>query len=509
MPLIAVIDVGTNGMRLTIANVSKQRSYRIVHSAREPVRLGHDVFSKGVISASTTLRAVAGFRRFREQIDQYSVHSLKATGTSALREARNRDEFLARVRDASGIEIAVIGSEEEARLVHVAAKQRINLKDKLALLVDIGGGSVEISVADDKRIVTTESYAIGSVRLLQILQEQKIGEKHFNRLVRQYVDATHRRLRKEIGRLKIQMCIGTGGSIESLGDLRRAMYGKNSVPKISLEELRSVVSLLHSLSYEERIQRLKLRPDRADVIVPAGIVLQSILEESGIKEVCVPGVGLKDGLLLETIDELYSGDRDALRHQVLQSALQLGRRYSFDEPHAQTVSRFALSANFDQLKRHHQLNEECRWLLHIAALLHDIGQFVSLSNHQRHTFYLLQASPVIGLTRRQMALVAYVARYHRKTTPKVGQKGFDGLTPKEQNIVITLTAILRLADALDHEHVSKIDALQIRFRKPAFIMKLSGKGDMLLEKWAIAGKRGLFEEVFGGELVVKEARAAD
>jgi exopolyphosphatase/guanosine-5'-triphosphate,3'-diphosphate pyrophosphatase len=304
--------------------------------------LDKDVFTTGTIGEATIRRALEGLRRFREQIDQFSVRQLKAVGTSALRKASNRDEFLLRVRRSTGIEVSVIGAEEEARLVHLAARERLNLKNKLALLVDIGGGSVEVSVADDKRIVFTESYAIGSVRLLQILEEARIGEKRFNQLVRQYVTATHRRLKKELGHLKVQLCVGTGGSIESLADIGRNMRGKNGVYSLSRSDLRGIMKLLHSLSYEDRIQQFRLRPDRADVIVPAGIVLQSILEQSGLEQVEVPGIGLKDGLLLETISELHNRPKHSLHDQVIASARQLGSRYHFDEIHAETVSRLDL-----------------------------------------------------------------------------------------------------------------------------------------------------------------------
>jgi exopolyphosphatase/guanosine-5'-triphosphate,3'-diphosphate pyrophosphatase len=387
--------------------------------------------------------------------------------------------------------------------VHLAAKEKVNFRNKLALLVDIGGGSVEVSVADEKNILVSESYTIGSVRLLQILGEEKIGEKRFNQLVRQYVDATHRRLKKEIGSLKIQMCIGAGGSIESLAELRREIYSKHSASHVSLDELRGVMKMLHSLSFQERIQQLRLRPDRADVIVPAGIVLLTILEQAGLQEVNVPGIGLKDGLLLETISELFHRERNSLHEQVLTSALQVGHKYCFDEQHAQTVSRLAMSI-FDQLEPYHGLNSECRMLLQVAALLHDVGQFVSLSNHHRHTFYLLQASPVIGLNRKQMDLVAHIARYHRKSVPKLSHKSFENLTPKERLVIAKLASILRLADALDHEHGSKVHAVYLQYRKPGYILTLAGEGDMLLERWAVANKRGLFEEVFGGELIVEE-----
>src|SRR5438093_5145008 len=220
----------------------------------------------------------------------------------------NRDAVLKAVNKASGIQISIIGGEEEARLIHLAAKATVNLKNKVALLIDIGGGSVEVVLADDTNVLCTESYAMGTVRLLKILDE-KAGEERFNRLVTEYVDATQRRLEQEIGNQKIDVCVGTGGSIEALGELRKELFAKNSNQKVTAEELKSLVKKLRGTTFEERIQNLRLRPDRADVIVPAAIVLQKIVQQAGVGEVLIPGVGLKDGVLLEIISQVRDQEK--------------------------------------------------------------------------------------------------------------------------------------------------------------------------------------------------------
>src|SRR6185369_6912557 len=215
MPTIAAIDVGSNAIRLAIANVNADSSYQIVYNVREPVRLGQDVFTKGTISAHTIDKMVETFTNFKKKLEEHSVTRVKAVGTSAVREATNRDVVLKAVNKAAGIELVVIGGEEEAWLIHLAVKTTVNLKNKVALLVDIGGGSVEVVLADDSNVLCTESYSMGSVRLLKILDE-KAGEERFNQLVTEYVDATQRRLEQEIKNQKIDICVGTGGSIESI-----------------------------------------------------------------------------------------------------------------------------------------------------------------------------------------------------------------------------------------------------------------------------------------------------
>jgi exopolyphosphatase/guanosine-5'-triphosphate,3'-diphosphate pyrophosphatase len=502
VPTIAAIDVGSNAIRLAIANANADGGYQTIYSVREPVRLGQDVFTKGTISAHTIDRTIQTFIDFKQQLEQHHVTHVKAVGTSALREATNRDAVLRSIAKATGIEISIIGGEEEARLIHQAAKQVVNLKSKVALLIDIGGGSVEVVLADDTTVLATESYSMGSVRLLKILDE-KAGEERFNQLVTEYVDATQRRLAQEIGNQKIDICVGTGGSIESIGDLRRDFFDKNSNQKVTADELKSLVKKLRATTFEERIQNLRLRPDRADVIVPAAIVLMKIVQQAGVTEVVIPGVGLKDGVLLEILSQLRDQEKRIHCEQVVDSARRLGKKYFFDEKHAVIVARLALQI-FDQMQTFHELDSEARMVLEVAALLHDIGHYVNVANHHKHTMYLIQSSPLIGLTQLQMEMVANVARYHRKSAPKLQHKPYEDLAPKQRLTISKLAAILRLADALDHEHASTVESVEIEYKRPRFQFRLKGKGDMLLEKWALAAKRDMFESVFDANVVVED-----
>jgi exopolyphosphatase/guanosine-5'-triphosphate,3'-diphosphate pyrophosphatase len=183
--------------------------------------------------------------------------------------------------------------------------------------------------------------------------------------------------------------------------------------------------------------------------------------------------------------------------------MRLGRKYYFDEKHATIVSKLALQI-FDQTKSFHQLDDEARLILEVAALLHDIGHYINVANHHKHTLYLIQSSPLIGLTSLQMDMVANVARYHRKSPPKLQHKPYEDLAPKQRMIISQLAAILRLADALDHEHASTVDSVEVEYKRPRFLFRLKGKGDMLLEKWALAAKRDMFESVFDANVVVED-----
>jgi len=503
MPTLAAIDVGSNAIRLTVGTAGGDRQLTVLEDIREPVRLGQDVFSRGVIAEDTIDRAVGAFRRFDETIRRHGAIWTRAVATSATREAQNKEIFIDRVAQASGIDLATIGPEEEARLIHIAVSAKINLKDKLAMLVDIGGGSTEVTLATSESIVSTESFKMGSVRLLQLLEGGHPHEHHFTQLVQEYVDATQRRIRREIGERDIDLCVGTGGNIETLGDLRREVLSKERSSPLNASELSSLIKTLCSMTYPERVQRLGLRPDRADVIVPAAIIIQNIMKQAGVDELHIPKVGLKDGILLDMVQELFGDKRRLNRDQVLGSAMQLGEKYSFDEQHATTVARLAV-ALFDQTRGLHHLGLEQRLLLEVAALLHDIGTFVNVAGHHKHTQYLLLASPLIGLTQDQSAIIANVARYHRKSMPKPQHEPYRILSTKDRVVVAKLAAILRLADAMDNEHASKVREVEAEWNKPDFTVRLRGEGDLLLEKWALLKKAPMFEEVFSVKFSIAE-----
>ncbi len=506
---LAAIDIGSNAIRLSIGRVENDLKITVLDNVREPVRLGRDVFTKRVISEESIDAAVDAFKRFKEAIERSNVTFTRAVATSALREAMNRDSFIEKVARNAAVNIDIIGPEEEARLIHLAIAEKINLKNKTALLIDIGGGSTEVTLTVDGSIISTDSFRLGTVRLLQVLEEKKHGEKKFNQLAQEYVEATQKRLKKEIGGRKVDLCVGTGGNIEALADLRKDLLNKERNGQFSAGDLGIMVKKLISLSYEDRIQQLRLRPDRADVIVPASVILQEIVKVAGIEEVTVPGVGLKEGILIDMGQTFYGEQKYPKRDQVITSALEIGRKYSFDEQHGTSVARYA-GELFDQTKDLHNLALEHRLLLEVAAMLHDIGSYISMTAHHKHTYYLLTATPIIGLSQNQMQIVANVARYHRKSFPKIQHESYKGLSSKDRIVVSKLAAILRLADAMDNEHASRVESFTVDYprdpsdKKAKFTIRLHGNADLLLERWALMNKGEMFEDVFGVKVTVED-----
>lgn len=495
---ISAIDVGSNAMRMVIGEVDESAQVRTIENIRFPVRLGQDVFDKGYLEEKTIQQTEEVFSRFKQMVENYNIHQLRAVATSAAREAANSDLLVDRVFRTSGIEIEIISGDEEARLVHLAVAHMLNLKNKRSLLIDIGGGSVEVTLSTGRNIISTDSYSMGTVRLLQKLNGSK--SKHpLGDLVREYVEAARFRIERDLGDEEIQICAGTGGNVEEIGRLRQKLLKAESDRFITLEELAKLINRLERMTYEERMQKLKLRADRADVILPASIVLHLIAEESGVKQIMIPNVGLKDGILLDIAEGLSRSLHPRHREQAWESALHMGHKYQFNEKHARLTSRLAARL-FEQSQPLHHLEESNLLLLEIAALLHDIGHFIGTADHDQHGYYLLNNHPLIGLSQREQAIVANLVRYHRGQSPSTHDENFKSLPQKDRLIVIKLSALLRLADSLDINHMENVTDVTLKHIGPVWRLKTTGKKDQLLTKWAFDKRKSQFRDVFGVSL---------
>jgi exopolyphosphatase/guanosine-5'-triphosphate,3'-diphosphate pyrophosphatase len=493
----AAIDVGSNAIRLLCGELADPASRPVVlHSERAPIRLGHSVFLSGRLADEPIGAAIEALRSFKDTMASLGVALYRAVATSAVREAKNGEAFVARVRKEVGLELLVISGAEEARLVHAGVRRALPLGARRHVIADLGGGSVEVMLVDETGILWSESHTLGSVRLLEELSRPDEEPGHLRTLLSEYV-AGLRIPPTPPGGPPIGGFIATGGNIESLAELAGARPG-DPAAKISLERLRAVIESLARLSFRERVTTLKLREDRADVILPAALVYERLCVLCGCDEILVPFVGLKDGLLVDLVEEASGKhERSDQERQTIAAATALARRYLADEAHGLQVAQLALQL-FDQLAEAdlHSLGDRERRILLAAAVLHDIGQFVGYRSHHKHTLYLLANSELPGFSPHEMLLVANVSRYHRKSEPSPRHESFARLPDADQRTVTQLAAILRLVDALDREHRQLVSALQVKLDGRDLELRLEGRGDLLIEKWLIRRKGELFSRVF-------------
>lgn len=492
---VAAVDVGSNAIRFVAAEFTAPLAYTTLADARIPVRLGHDVFLTGRLAPDAMAAAVEGLGGFRRQMDALGIEHYRAVATSATRESRNAAEFVERARREAGIELEVITGSEEARLGFEAVRSRVRFGEDRWILVDLGGGSVEVSLVDATGILWSESHVMGSVRLLEELQASGEEPGRFQRLMREY--AATLQIPVLAQQWKPRGVIATGGNIEALARLTGHEPGPEPA-RLPLAELRAALELLGRLSFRQRVEQLGLREDRADVILPAAMIYERVAALARAEEIVVPWAGLKDGLLVDLVDDLvtHQAHEDRKERHALAGAVALGRRYRFDEAHALHVARLAGSL-FDQLAELHRLPPPDRRVLLAAAVLHDIGTFVGYKKHHKHSFYLISQSEVPEFTPLEIAIMANLARYHRKGVPAAHHEAFTQLSPEDRDRVVRLASLLRIADALDREHTQSVRAVRARIARGAVRLEVDGTGDLLLERWALRRKANLFGETFG------------
>ena len=317
---IAGIDVGSNAIRLIIGERDSLGAIHILDKVREPLRLGKDVFSRGEIRRKTQDRMIAAFKKFKKVIDHQQVDFVFAVGTSALREASNGGKVCTEIKIATGIDLKAIGGSREAELVHCAIQSKINNELGAIGLIDIGGGSVEVGFSESSVLKNRQSFPLGTVRLLQIINENDWNESHLEDFLDHEMDKVFKYVDEKAPTLPIEIAVGTGGNMECMGRLRVVLLKKPSFYEIFTEEVEEILNHIKNMSIKDRVQYLRLRPDRADVIFPALCVTHRLLRKMGAKKLCLPNVGLKEGLLYEGFN-LYDRKDDSGELQEFNSLL--------------------------------------------------------------------------------------------------------------------------------------------------------------------------------------------
>ena len=507
----AVIDVGSNAIRCQVAVVDHPKHYRVLEQERQPVRLGHDVFQTGKLNPQTVEAALKVLSNFKKIFDRFRVKSLRAVGTSALREASDGRAFIRRAAKI-GVPLEILSEQEEARLISLGIMSGLRFHLPLGLFVDIGGGSVELSVANPTNTFCLFSLPLGAVRLTEKFiahdPPQRKEVKELRAFVRAQLGPTMRRIQRE----KFTMAFGSAGTITALAETDTRVTGNSnrtgSLTVLRRPRLKSLLEILMNEPAAERAAMISGDPKRADIIVAGGFVLYEIMSEFGLDYIFVSRRGLRDGLMVDLLQRHYADSGpwhpDADRAESLD---QISQKYLFDARHAHHVSQLALNL-FYQLHDLHRLPEKYASMLNAAALVHDIGLFIAGPKHHKHSYYLIKSSGMKSFNKLDLEVVANIARYHRKAHPSPKHLGFSQLSPTNQDVVRKLSAILRVADALDFRAEQRVDSVSCALNKNQKALTISAASAANLRdeiEWAL-NKGRLIQEVFNVKLSLKQTR---
>jgi exopolyphosphatase/guanosine-5'-triphosphate,3'-diphosphate pyrophosphatase len=500
---VAAIDIGTNSIHMLVVRVREDLSFEVIDREKAMVRLGAGGLDGKALTAEAMNSALQALAKFNRLAKARQVDAVLAAATSATREARNGGEFLARIEQETGIRARVITGQDEARLIHQAAVYGVDVGGGRAVVIDIGGGSVEITLGTASNIQLARSFKLGVIRLTERFVR---SDPLTNRDERRMVKHIHEEIDRYCGQITeagFDRVIGTSGTILSLGVVASTM-SKGTLPpelrnlRVTAKQLRRVRKTSVRLDLEQRLLLPGLDPRRADLMVAGGILLDTILRRLGAEELTLCDLALREGLVLDYVrrNKRRIERVDTIPDVRRRSTVELAERCNYDAAHAQHIARLAL-ALFDQTRSLHGMTDREREWLEFASLLHDIGAHISFVRHHRHSYYLIKNGDLRGFQPDEIEVIALVARYHRRGTPKSSHDEYAGLPAALRRTVRILASILRVAESLDRSHGQVISSLELRDDAGTIALRIhtAANADAELELWATARHLRPFEKL--------------
>ncbi len=504
---VAVIDIGSSAIRMVIAEIGSKFEIRPIENLQKPVAFGKDVFTSGRISNSVMREGLEVLKNFKSVLDNYGVKNVHAIATSAVREAANRDNFIDQIFVRTGIDVEVIEGPEENRLELIAVEhalgEEFEFQNKSCLIIEVGSGSTEVIILNKGEVELTRTLSIGSIRLPEQAVAGKTESAQMQRVLKRSIRDIAQYAGREYNLGDIDTFIAVGGDMRFVS---RQLVEKSKEDYVVVDKMTFLkfVDGLAKLGADEISDKYGIAYSEAETLYPSLLIYSNFLAETKAENIIVPMVSIREGLMLELAQFLSGYKRTDVAKQVINSARRLGRKYMYDGPHALCVASNAIKL-FDLMKEDHGLGARERLLLEVSAVLHDIGMYISPAGHHKHSSYLIDASEIFGLRKLDKNIISNVVRYHRRSGPQASHINYMSLPKSDRAVVSKLSAILRIADALDKSHTQKVRNFQLERGENSFVLWVPEEsGDISLERDAIGKKSDMFTEIFGLTISLKQ-----
>jgi exopolyphosphatase / guanosine-5'-triphosphate,3'-diphosphate pyrophosphatase len=509
MPRYAAVDIGSNSIRMLAAEAVSGAPFKTLASSRQVTRLGASVFRTGRVSQSAMEVCCDVLAKMVSEYRAVGVVGVRAVGTSALRDAGNRDEFLERASKALETPVEVISGQEEARLIHLGVQSLWPHPTQRVLMIDVGGGSAELILSERGRMRQAFSKPLGALRLAEVfLKSDPPSPRELHRM-EEYIEERIVDAVRRFGRAPYDRAIATSATAAAV------ICAVNRVPRARREtadRLRATVSqvskfyrLVSTGDLEARRKIPGIGPKRAEIIVPGVAMLLLALREFHLARLSYSAAGLRDGIVADLAARGVGSELSRLDDEQRRLMSDMARRYGVPLPHARKVAALARTL-FDSLQSLHALPPGYGKALEAAAYLHDAGHYVSDTRHHRHSYYLVANSDMPGFTERERHLIANLCRYHRKSPPSSAHTQYQALDPEGKRAITLLTPLLRLADALDRSNEQRVESVECQVRDGEVGAQIRSLDDVDLEQWAAESAGELFREVYGRRLLITRAR---
>jgi exopolyphosphatase/guanosine-5'-triphosphate,3'-diphosphate pyrophosphatase len=515
MPVFAAVDIGSNSVRLKIARLARRR-LQPLHEDREVTRLGESVFAAGLLAPQAMAQTVKVLERFHRAVQKHGADAVRVVATSALRDARNAQAFSDWVHSTTGWRVDIISGLDEARLIHLGILASLRLPEAPVLLVDLGGGSCELTVSARGHIRETVSLPLGAVRLTREFLEHDPPKKYEMERLREFIAEEVARNAQGVAAARPRQVIATSGTAAAIAGYI-ASRKRESEGKSRRRERRVVVSRaaaaklakkLAKMSLDERMHLEGIGPRRAEIIVAGATVFAEVMQRCELRSFRYSPLGLRDGVLAEMAAhyDRRSRSRRQIESDRWDALLRAGERYQVDMPHARKVRELAMEL-FRFLRQVHRLPPEYEEWLSAAAMLHEVGNFMNRAGRWRHSYYIIAHSEIFGFTPGQRRIIAAIARYLGKSKPASGDRIVKVLGPADRVRLPKAVCLMRLAAALNQGRRDAVTGLaaQVKNGRVSLRLKARPRTGADLELWALGKERGYFREVFGRELEAKLA----
>jgi exopolyphosphatase/guanosine-5'-triphosphate,3'-diphosphate pyrophosphatase len=500
MLTLALLDIGSNSIHMILTEIQPDFSYKVLDRFKDVTRLGEETFKAGQFSPATLAKGTEVVKNFVTLARNRGFTRIEAVATSAVREASNGGEFIEAIGRQTGVRIRVVTGQEEARLIYLGVRQSMDFGDRNVLIADVGGGSVELIVGNRNKLLHAASLKLGAIRLKDLyLRPDTPSAGRLERLE----EAVEAQLRTALPRFKkvgFDELVGTSGMIGNLAEIMHNQKTGRPIPQLNLarfsyKDVAAAEKLLLKTPLKHRAEIPGVDPKRVDVLVPAVIVLRTLMERLDISELTVSDKAIREGLLYDFIERHREGIQaeQEIPNVRRRDVLRVARKCQYDPVHTHHVAKLCLQI-FDQTATVHKLGEREREWLEYAAILHDVGYLINIRQHHKHSYYLIKNCDLVGFTADEIELIANIARYHRKAIPEDDHRTLKDLPDDLRDTLTVLGGILRVGDALDRSHFGVVRSVQCAVTSAAMDIGLTATDEAALEIWAARERTDLLAQ---------------
>ncbi|HZK83409.1 MAG TPA: exopolyphosphatase [Desulfosporosinus sp.] len=501
--VVAAINVGSNFLRMSIAQLNTDGTLKILEDTSLPNNIGKDTYTKGRISPKTIKETCAGLKGFSKLMKDYRVKIYRAVATSGLHEADNRDYIIEQIRLVAGIDVEIINNVQERFLIYKALRNylyecnNIDLTD--SMIVNLTSGGVEVSMYAADGLKFTEYIKMGPLRLREILSTLETKTISFPKVMEEYIESKIYLLKPKMKKMHIKTFIGLGVYLRTILE----MCNLENHSYISKERLEELYVEVREMNTDQMVDAYNISSANAELLLPAVLLFHSFLSKTKAVGIYAPMITNRQGILYGLIDKLYEIPRKSnAENDIISSVWYMAEKYGVDKQHASYVERMSLLL-FDKTWKYHRLGYQEKLYLQVAAILHDSGNYVSLSEHGNHSSNIIRTQSIMGFSDKELELIANIAKYHTTRIPTYSDPSYYLLSHHEKILVSKLSSLLKIAESMDISHMQKISDIEILVTDDALQLRLISNKEILLEKWDISNNVEFFQEVMGIRIKLK------